>query len=128
VTREAGHTQKKHGRFGTMLVTSWRFAQGQSLAAPNGLSISVGSRTPQKCLSLCPVPMTREQARKESRSMAVAHTILVIGYHSQKHQCDYPDLGGDYFDRLHADGLKRYLVRRLESLGHKVALLPQDAD
>ena len=39
--------------------------------------------------------------------MAVAHTILVIGYHLQKHQCDYRDLGSDYFDRLHADGLKR---------------------
>jgi transposase len=65
---------------------------------------------------------------KNRAVMAVAHTILVIGYHLQKHQCDYRDLGGDYFDRLHADGLKRYLVRRLESLGHRVALLPQDAD
>jgi transposase len=27
-----------------------------------------------------------------------------------------------------ADGLKRYLIRRLESLGHRVALLPQDAN
>jgi transposase len=65
---------------------------------------------------------------KNRAVMAVAHTILVIGYHLQKHQCDYRDLGGDYFDRLHADGLKRYLVRRLESLGHRVALLPQDTD
>lgn len=65
---------------------------------------------------------------KNRAVMAVAHTILVIGYHLQKHQCDYRDLGGDYFDRLHADGLKRYLVRRLESLGHRVTLLPQDAN
>jgi transposase len=65
---------------------------------------------------------------KNRAVMALAHTILVIGYHLQKHQCDYHDLGGDYFDRLNADGLKRYLVRRLESLGHKVALLPQDAN
>jgi transposase len=67
--------------------------------------------------------------RGKNRSvMAVAHTILVIGYHMQKRQCDYQDLGGDYFDRLHADGLKRYLIRRLESLGHRVTLLPQDAN
>jgi transposase len=59
--------------------------------------------------------------------MAVAHTIVVIGYHLHKNRCDYQDLGADYFDRLHADGLQRYLVKRLEGLGHKVVLLPQDA-
>ena len=59
--------------------------------------------------------------------MAVAHTILVIGYHMHKNRCDYQDLGADYFDRLHADGLTRYLIKRLEGLGHKVTLLPQEA-
>src|SRR5215813_9750369 len=54
--------------------------------------------------------------------MAVAHTILVNGYHLQKNGCDYKDLGRDYFDRLDAAGLKRYLVRRLEGLGHRVIL------
>ena len=52
--------------------------------------------------------------------MAVAHTILDNGYHLQKNGCDYKDLGQDYFDRLDAAGLKRYLVRRLEGLGHRV--------
>ena len=64
---------------------------------------------------------------KHRAIMAVAHTILLIGYYLQMNCCDYRELGGDYFDRLHSDGLKRYLIRRLESLGHKVALLPQDA-
>jgi transposase len=45
--------------------------------------------------------------------MAVAHTILVAGYHLQKNGCDYQDLGRDYFDRLVAAGLERYLVKRL---------------
>jgi transposase len=63
---------------------------------------------------------------KHRAIMAVAHTMLVIGYHLQRNHCDYQDLGADYFDRLHSDGLKRYLIRRLESLGQKVALLPQD--
>ena len=31
------------------------------------------------------------------------------------------------FDRLHEEGLKRYLVKRLESLGHSVTLQPRIA-
>jgi hypothetical protein len=46
--------------------------------------------------------------------MTVAHTIVVIGYHLQKNEYDHQDLGADYFDRLHADGLQRYLVKQLE--------------
>ena len=59
--------------------------------------------------------------------IAVAHSILVIGYHLQRTHCTYADLGSSYFDRLHADGLKRYLVKRLESLGHSVILQPRTA-
>jgi hypothetical protein len=33
----------------------------------------------------------------------------------------------NYFDRLHADGLKRYLVKRLESLGLSVTLQTRTA-
>jgi len=40
-------------------------------------------------------------------------------------QCFYQDLGAGYFDRLNAEGLKRYLVKRLESLGQKVTLEPR---
>ena len=57
--------------------------------------------------------------------IAVAHSILVIGYYLQRNRCTYADLGSSYFDRLHADGLKRYLVKRLESLGHSVILQPR---
>jgi transposase len=59
--------------------------------------------------------------------IAVAHSILVIGYHLQQRHCTYTDLGSNYFDRLNADGLKRYLVKRLESLGHSVTLQPRVA-
>ena len=37
----------------------------------------------------------------------------------------YQDPGADYFDRINAEGLKRYLVKRLESLGQKVTLEPR---
>jgi transposase len=59
---------------------------------------------------------------KKRAIIGVAHSILVIAYHLQKNRCDYRDLGSDYFDRLNADGLKRYLIRRLEALGHKVTI------
>ena len=59
--------------------------------------------------------------------IAVAHSILVIGYHLQRTNCTYTDLGNNYFDRLHADGLKRYLVKRLESLGLSVTLQTRTA-
>jgi transposase len=59
---------------------------------------------------------------KKRAIIAVAHSIVVIAYYLQKKQCDYHDLGSNYFDQLNADGLKRYLVRRLEALGHKVTL------
>jgi transposase len=56
--------------------------------------------------------------------IAVAHSLLVIGYYLQTNCCVYQELDGDYFDRLHAEGLKRHLVRRLEGLGLSVTLQP----
>ena len=64
---------------------------------------------------------------KKRAIIAVAHTLIVIGYHLQKNQSNYDDLGGNYFDRIHSDGLKRYLVKRLQQLGHKVTLEPIEA-
>jgi transposase len=64
---------------------------------------------------------------KKRAIIAVAHTIIVIGYHLQKNQRNYEDLGGNYFDRIHSDGLKRYLVKRLQQLGNKVTLEPMEA-
>jgi transposase len=59
--------------------------------------------------------------------IAVAHSLLVIGYYLQTNCCVYQELGGNYFDRLHAEGLKRHLVKRLEGLGLSVTLQPQTA-
>jgi hypothetical protein len=52
--------------------------------------------------------------------------MLVIGYHLQRNQCIYQDLGADYFDRVNAEGLERYLVKRLEALVQKVTLEPRN--
>jgi transposase len=72
----------------------------------------------------------RRLAAKRGRKraiVAVGHSLLVIGYYLLRKQCFYQDLGADYFDRLNAEGLKRYLVKRLESLGQKVTLEPRES-
>jgi transposase len=61
---------------------------------------------------------------KKRAIIAVAHSILVIAYHLLARGEKYRDKGSDYFDRINSEGLKRHLVKRLESLGHKVKLEP----
>jgi transposase len=59
---------------------------------------------------------------KKRALIAIGHTLLVIIYHVLRTGKPYADLGADYFDRQNGDRLTRYLVKRLESLGHKVTL------
>lgn len=52
---------------------------------------------------------------------ALAHTMIVIVWHVMTADCDYEDLGGDYFDKRNdAQARKRYLVHELEKLGLEV--------
>jgi transposase len=60
---------------------------------------------------------------KKRACIAVGHSILKIVYHMLKEGTPYRDLGGSYFDRLDPERLTRYLVRRLERLGHTVLLV-----
>lgn len=59
--------------------------------------------------------------------VAVGHTLLVIMYYVLKRKTTYADLGPDFLDRLEPERLTRQLVKRLESLGHKVTLEPRPA-
>jgi len=59
--------------------------------------------------------------------IAMAHNILLIAYYLLRTDRPYQDLGADYFDRINAEGLKRYLVKRLERMGHQVVLMPTAA-
>lgn len=61
---------------------------------------------------------------KQRAIVAVGHSILVAAYHMLNRNQDYYEVGGDYFDRVNPDSLRRYLVKRLERLGHRVTLLP----
>jgi transposase len=56
--------------------------------------------------------------------IAVASTILTIGYHMLKQGTTYRELGGNYFDKRNLLRTTRRLVKRLEALGHTVILEP----
>jgi transposase len=56
--------------------------------------------------------------------IAVASTILTIGYHMLKEGTSYRELGGNYFDKRNLLRTTRRLVKRLEALGHRVILEP----
>jgi transposase len=59
-------------------------------------------------------------------AVAVSHTLLVMVYHVLSRGTEYEELGADYLDKLAPERLTRQLVKRLERLGHKVTLEPQE--
>ena len=66
--------------------------------------------------------------RGKARALtAVAHSIIVTIFHMLTKRVSFHDLGADYFHRRSPEKVTRYLVRRLETLGHHVTLQPQGA-
>lgn len=61
---------------------------------------------------------------KKRALVAVAHSLLVTGYHMLTRQQDYQDLGPNYFDERNKEAVKRRAVKRLENLGFQVELKP----
>jgi transposase len=61
---------------------------------------------------------------KKKAAMAVGHSILVIAWHLLTDDCDYADLGGDYFVRRDADRARQRAVAQLQALGYQVTLEP----
>ncbi len=66
----------------------------------------------------------RFAARRGAKKAAVAHTILVIVYHLLARADSYRDLGSAYFDERDRHAVERRAVKRLETLGYRVALQP----
>lgn len=62
---------------------------------------------------------------KKRALVALGHTILVVVYHIIQDGTTYNDLGVNYLDQLEPERLTRYLVKRLERLGHAVTLAPK---
>ena len=63
---------------------------------------------------------------KKRAIVAVGHTMLVMMYHMLRDSVAYQELGPDYLDKLQPLRLTTYLVKRLETLGHKVTLAKVD--
>jgi len=60
---------------------------------------------------------------KKKAAVAVAHSILVICWHLLANNCDYQDLGGDWFTRrIDTDKRRDHLIRQLHELGYAVSL------
>ena len=60
---------------------------------------------------------------KKKAAIAVGHSILVISWHLLTDDCDYDDLGGDYFRRrTNPDRHRDHLIEQLHSLGYRVTL------
>lgn len=64
---------------------------------------------------------------KQRAIVAVAHSILVAVFYILKRNEPYREAGGNYFEQANPAALRRYLVKRLERLGHKVILEPATA-
>ncbi len=65
---------------------------------------------------------------RKRAAIAVGHSLLVVIYHLLKHpSMRYVDLGGNYFDTLNPERLRRHLVKRLEALGYEVTLTERAA-
>lgn len=65
---------------------------------------------------------------KKRAVIAVGHALLEVIYHLLKDPLlEYHDLGANYFDTLDPKRLCRHFVKRLESLGFEVTLVPRTA-
>jgi len=53
--------------------------------------------------------------------------MLVIAWHLLARDCDYQDLGGDYFARRDTDRARQRAVAQLQALGYRVTLQPAAA-
>jgi len=61
---------------------------------------------------------------KKKAAVAVGHSILVIAWHLLADDCDYADLGGDYFVRRDTQRQQQRAVAQLQALGYQVTLEP----
>ena len=60
-------------------------------------------------------------------TMAVARSILTVIYHMLRNGSVFKDLGATFFDQLKPERAVKSIVKRLESLGFDVRLMPKTA-
>jgi transposase len=64
---------------------------------------------------------------KKKAAGAVGHSILVVAWHLLAYDCDYRDLGGDFFVRRDTDRARHRAIAQLQALGYQVTLQPTAA-
>jgi transposase len=64
---------------------------------------------------------------KKKAAGAVGHSILVIAWHLLAYNCDYRDLGGDFFVQRDTNRARHRAVAQLQALGYQVTLQPTAA-
>lgn len=64
---------------------------------------------------------------KKKAAVAVSHSILAICWHLLANNCDYDDLGGDYFVQRDTDRARQHALAQLQALGYRVTLEPMAA-
>jgi transposase len=64
---------------------------------------------------------------KKKAAGAVGHSILVVAWHLLAYDCDYRDLGGDFFVQRDTDRARHRAVAQLQALGYQVTLQPTAA-
>ncbi len=62
---------------------------------------------------------------KKRALIAVAHSLIVVGYHLLKRGCTFQDLGPDYFERVNHTALTRYHLKKLNALGYEINVTPK---
>src|SRR5579859_1464770 len=60
---------------------------------------ALGCGANQEHLLVLAVQTLSSEARQGKAIIAVAHTLMLIGYHLHKNQSNHEDLGGNCFDR-----------------------------
>jgi hypothetical protein len=86
-----------------LVLTWWGFAMSAVLLAPTVVLLS---------------------ATLADADPTVGHSILVIAWHLLADDCDYQDLGGDYFVRRDTDRQRQRAAAQLQALGYRVTLEP----
>jgi transposase len=61
---------------------------------------------------------------KKKAAGAVGHSILVIAWHLLAGECDYAELGGDFFVQRDSDRARQRAIAQLQALGYQVTLQP----
>ena len=54
---------------------------------------------------------------RKRAATAVGHSILIIAWHLLSRDCDYVELGGDYFATRDAEHTRRRALSQLQALG-----------